>query len=157
MKAVDRLIPQAQHGDLKGREEEPERERTEVKAEGRGGPLCSGAARPWARCSSPLCLGALIQTRPSVITPLCLLLTRPGMNAAHPPRDAGRGLLRSVVPQGGKLARARWRGQGTVYPFLPFSRGRSCRKECAHTPSCWEKSEKFQRKLPGHIASIRRL
>ena len=69
MKAVDRLIPQAQHGDLKGREEQPERERTEVKAEGRGAPLCSSAARPWARCSSPPCLGAL---------------TRQGRHGHHP-------------------------------------------------------------------------
>ena len=152
MKAVDRLIPQVQHGDLKGREEQPERERTEVKAEGRGAPLCSSAARPWARCSSPPCLGAL-----TVITPLCLLLKRPGTNAAHLPQDAGRALLRSVTPHGGELARATWRGQGTVHPLLPFSRGRSFRKKCGHTTSCREKSEDFQRKLPGHIASIQRL
>lgn len=70
MKAVDRLIPQAQHGDLKGREEEPERERTEVKAEGRGAHsaaglhalgrgapvLCASGPSPrQGRQSSPLC------------------------------------------------------------------------------------------------------
>lgn len=123
-----------------------------------GGPHSAAALHAPGRGAPVLrALGPSPDKAVTVITPLCLLLKRPGTNAAHPPRDAGRALLCSAAPHGGELARATWRGQGTVHPLLPFSRGRSFRKKRGHTTSCREKSEDFQRKLPGHIASIQRL
>lgn len=118
MKARDRLIPQAQQGDLKGREEEPEREDRSQGGE-RGGAHSAAGLHALGRCSSPLCLGALYpHYKLSVITLCVSLLTRPGMNAAHPPRDAGRGSSALSCPK-----EASWPGPGggarqTVHPFL---------------------------------------